>query len=205
MAFSFNDMPPRQQWIVAGVLCAALILIYYFQFWSASAAQIERLHAQSLEMRNEVNEMRAIAAGLPELQEEVAELEGRLEVLQNILPEQYETAELLRGVGTIAAQSNLALRDLEFKDPVPYEFYAESPIELELEGTFHDLARFFDRIGKFARIINVDDVDISALDGEAGYTVNATVTAKTFIFLEDETPEEGEEEPAAPARRGGRR
>lgn len=201
---SLNDLPPRQQWIVAGVLCVALVFIYYFQFWSANATQIERLHNQSLELRNEVNEMRAIAAGLPELQVEVAELEGRLEILRNILPEQYETADLLRGVGTIAAQSNLELRDLEFKDPVPYEFYAESPIELELEGSFHDLARFFDRIGKFARIINVDDVDISALDGEASHTVNATVTAKTFIFIEDETPDEDEEEPQ-PARRGGRR
>jgi type IV pilus assembly protein PilO len=202
---SLNDLPPRQQWIVAGVLCVALIFIYYFQFWSANATEIDRLYTQSVEIRNEINRIRAIAAELPELQAELAQLEGRLEILRNILPEQYETADLLRGVAAIAAQSNLELRDLEFKDPVPYEFYAESPIELEFDGSFHDLARFFDRIGKFARIINVDDVDINALDGEASHTVNATVTAKTFIFLEDETPDEDDGPGEQPARRGGRR
>ena len=200
MALSLNDLPSRQQWMVAGGLCLALVVIYYFQFWGANAEQVERLRAQSMDLRSEVNEIRAIAAGLPELQEEVAILESRLDILRNILPEQYETADLLRGVGTIAAQSNLDIRDLEFKDPVPYEFYAESPIELELEGSFHDLARFFDRIGKFARIINVDDVDISAAGGEGNQTVSATVTAMTFIFIEEEpTPVEGTDA------RGGRR
>ena len=101
------------------------------------------------------------------------------------MPEEYETADLLRGVGTLAAQSNLEIRDLEFRDSVPYEFYAESPIELELTGTYHDLARFFDRIGKFARIINVNEVAISALD-TSDASVEATVTAMTFIFIEDE-------------------
>jgi type IV pilus assembly protein PilO len=188
MALQLNDLSPRNQWIVAGVVCLVLLGIYYMQFWSSNVEQVGRLQVQAREMRQEVTDLRALAAGLPELQEEVAVLEGRLEVLRNILPEEYETADLLRGVGTIAAQSNLDIRDLEFKDPVPYEFYAESPIELELVGSFHDMARFFDRIGKFARIINVDQVDMSS-GGEGDSTVEATVTAMTFIFLDDEEPE----------------
>ena len=78
--------------------------------------------------------MQAVAGSLPELRSELSSLDRRLTVLAHILPEEYETADLLRGVGTLAAQSNLNIRDLEFRDPVPYEFYAESPIELELTG-----------------------------------------------------------------------
>ena len=144
-------------------------------------------------MTTEVSELQAIAAGLPEMKAELAALERRLEIVRKILPEEYETADLLRGVGTIAAQSNLDIRDLAFKDPVPYEFYAESPIELEVVGTYHDLARFFDRIGKFARIINIDDVDITALDDPGDETVTATITAMTFIFIESEPPTEDAE------------
>ena len=90
------------------------------------------------------------------------------------------------------AAIDLDIRDLAFRDPVPYEFYAESPIELELVGSFHDLARFFDRIGKFSRIINIDEVDITASGGDVG-TVSATVTAMTFIFLDDGTGELGDD------------
>jgi type IV pilus assembly protein PilO len=188
MAVSISDLPPKQQWAVAGVLCGALVLIYYLQFWSGNAARIDQISGQVQTLRSEIVEMQAVAASLPELRDELLELEGNLAVLAHILPEEYETADLLRGVGTLAAQSNLDIRDLEFQDPVPYEFYAESPIKLELVGSYHDLARFFDRIGKFSRIINVDEVDISATDG-ANATVQASVTAMTFIFLDDGTEE----------------
>ena len=193
MARSFNDLPGKQQWLVLGVLCLLLVGIYYMQFWRATGAQIQRMTTQILQLRAEIQEMQLVSSELPAAEAELSMLSQRLDILSNILPEEYETADLLRGVGALAAQSNLAINDLAFKDPVPYEFYAESPIELELTGSFHDLARFFDRIGKFARIINVNEVNIQAVDEAGSPTVRATVTAMTFIFLEDvEVPvEEG--------------
>ncbi len=185
MALSLNDLSPKQQWLVSVALCFLFVGMYYMQFWRSTSQQITRTENEIAELKTELQRIQAVANSLPELREELSGLDRRLEVLAHILPEEYETADLLRGVGTLAAQSNLDIRDLEFRDPVPYEFYAESPIALELTGTYHDLARFFDRIGKFARIINVDDVSISALD-ESDASVEATVTAMTFIFMEDE-------------------
>ena len=190
MARSFNEMPRRTQWIVVGLLCAGLILMFYLQFWRANAEQISRLNTQISGLQLEVREMEAIAANLPSLREELQTLEDRLAILGNILPEDYESADLLRGVAAIAALSNLRIRDLEFRDPVPYDFYAESPIQLELTGSYHDLARFFDRIGKFARIINIDDVEINAMREQGVETVEATITAMTFIFLEEQEQED---------------
>lgn len=190
MARSLNDLPPKQQWLVTGLLCLALAGIYYVQFWRSYQRTIEGHRQQVVELRGEIRRMEAIARQLPKVEDELALLERRIAILGNILPEEYETADLLRGLGTLAAQSNLSLRDLEFKDAVPFEFYAESPIELEVTGTFHDLARFFDRIGKFARIINVDQVDVTAVDDpdSPATTVRAVITAKTFIFIEEQAP-----------------
>jgi len=192
MAKSLSELAPKQQWAVSAVLCVVLLGIYYVQFWRPNAEQTTQLGNQIQTLRTEVQEMQAAAVNLPELRDEMMLLDSRLEILSHILPEEFETANLLRGVGTIAAQSNLDIRDLAFRDPVPYEFYAESPIELELVGSFHDLARFFDRIGKFSRIINIDEVDITASSGDSG-TVQATVTAMTFIFLDDGRDEIGDD------------
>lgn len=185
MARSLSDLPPRQQWIVAGVLCFALVAIYYVQFWRAGYGDVHRIGGEITKLREDVKQMEAIADSLPALEAEQVTLDQRLQVLSHILPEEYETADLLRGVATLAAQSNLTINGLEFKDPVPYEFYAESPIELELVGSYHDLARFFDRIGKFARIININEVDIQAIEDDPKRTVEADVTAMTFLFLEE--------------------
>lgn len=188
MAKSLGDLPPKQQWAGVAGICVLLMGIYYMQFWRPNAAQTSQLGNEIAALRAEVQATQAIAVNLPELRDQMAALDTRLEILSHILPEEFETAELLRGVQTIAAQSNLSIRDLAFRDPVPHEFYAESPIELELVGSFHDLARFFDRIGKFSRIINIDEVDITASSGDVG-TIEASVTAMTFIFLDEEIDE----------------
>lgn len=199
MARSMNDLPPKQQWLVAGLLCVVLLVIYYMQFWRSYQETIARTETQIAETRGEVQRMEAIARQLPRVESEMELIERRLEILSNILPEEYETADLLRGVGQLAAQSNLDLTDLEFEDPVPFEFYAESPISLELTGTYHDLGRFFDRISKLARIINVDEVLIEALDVEDDplSTVRAAITAKTFIFIDPPPEPSGEQEEGA--------
>src|SRR5262249_15494551 len=78
------------------------------------------------------------------------------------------------------------------------DFYSEWPIQIVLQGTYHNLALFFDRVGRFSRIINVDDLTVSGIDPAAnqGHSINASFTAKTFVYREEE---ETAPAPAAPA------
>ena len=65
------------------------------------------------------------------------------------------------------------------------QLHAEWPITLELSGTYHNLAIFFDRVGKFTRIVNITGVDIKGKDKpDAIATITATCTATTFVLLE---------------------
>jgi Tfp pilus assembly protein PilO len=65
--------------------------------------------------------------------------------------------------------------------------HAEWPIGLELEGTYHDLGAFLERVSKFPRIINVSKIHITARDERSrtsGSTVTAECTATTFVLIE---------------------
>ena len=42
------------------------------------------------------------------------------------------------------------------------ELHAEWPIGLQLEGSYHDLGMFLERVSKFPRIINVGGIKINA-------------------------------------------
>ncbi len=56
---------------------------------------------------------------------------------------------------------------------------------LELDGTYHNLALFFDRVGKFTRIVNISGLDVKGKERpEANSTITATCTATTFVLLE---------------------
>ena len=44
------------------------------------------------------------------------------------------------------------------------QLHAEWPITLQLQGTYHNLAAFFDRVGKFTRIVNISGLDVKGKD-----------------------------------------
>ena len=63
--------------------------------------------------------------------------------------------------------------------------HAEWPIALQLDGTYHNLAMFFDRVSKFSRIINVSNIAIRAKEKpELTSTISVDCTATTFVLLE---------------------
>lgn len=183
MAFDFNEMSKNGQWGVIGVVCVAFIGVFYMYVWTPNADRTTFLQGEVDTIRLENQRTRLVADQLPELEAEVATLEGQLEVLSNILPDAQEADVTLRRLNTAAADSNLQQRRTTFQNPVLHDFYAEVPIELDLVGSFHDLALFFDRISKFGRIVTVGQVAIQALEDGSPNTVQATCTASTFFFL----------------------
>ena len=104
------------------------------------------------------------AKKLPEFRAQVAELEGRLANLKAVLPEEKDAADLLRRMQTVATQSNLTIKGFKPAPTVTKQLHAEWPITLELEGTYHNLAIFFDRVGKFTRIVNISGLDVKGKD-----------------------------------------
>jgi type IV pilus assembly protein PilO len=102
-----------------------------------------------------------------------------------VLPEEKDAADLLRRMQTVAAQSSLEIKSFKPNPVVTKQLHAEWPITLELEGTYHNLAIFFDRVGKFTRIVNISGLDVKGKDRPAANaTITATCTATTFVLLD---------------------
>jgi len=115
----------------------------------------------------------------------VAELEARLDSLKAVLPEQKDVADLLRRIQTLATQSNLAIRGFKPAPSVTKTMHAEWPIVLQLDGTYHNLGMFFDRVSKFSRIINISNIAIHAKQVPApNSTITAECVATTFVLLD---------------------
>jgi len=125
------------------------------------------------------------ARQLPAFRAQVADLEARLEALKPILPEEKDVGDLLRRIQTLATQSNLAIRGFKPQPIATRELHAEWPIGLELEGTYHSLGAFLDRVSRFPRIINVGALDIKAKDDQTGAaTIAVSCTATTFVLVD---------------------
>ncbi|HYL06758.1 MAG TPA: type 4a pilus biogenesis protein PilO, partial [Thermoanaerobaculia bacterium] len=123
---------------------------------------------------------------LPKFREEVHQLELELDKLLRILPARRNTPDLLRRIRALAEQGDFNLKDFKPGTLSDKEFYSEWPITVDLDGTYHNLALLFDRVGRFSRIINIQDLSINALTPTKAnpHTIQATFIAKTFVYKE---------------------
>jgi type IV pilus assembly protein PilO len=183
MAPEFSQMSKQAQWGIVAGFCAVAIGAFYYYVWAPEAERTQTLETQITQMQLENQRTREIADQLPQLETDLAALEAQLGILTNILPEAQETDVLLRSLQSAAVDTNLELQRFDNQAAVLHDFYAEVPIQLDLLGTFHDLARFFDRISKFGRIVTVGQVTISAVTDAAPNTIQSKCTASTFYFL----------------------
>jgi type IV pilus assembly protein PilO len=168
-------------------------------------AAIEGQRKQLVTLQAEITRGLATAKRLPEFRKEVGMLEAQLDRLRAVLPEEQDVADLLRRVQAMATQSNLAIRGFTPQTVSRKQLHAEWPIGLKLEGTYHDLGAFLERVSKFPRIINVGNIKIKARDSQsAAATVDAECTATTFVLLDSKAAAAGAAAPAGKGRAGGR-
>jgi type IV pilus assembly protein PilO len=196
MDLSLNKLPWKAQvgmFLVIAV--AALGGFYWYYVQDVHAAQaVEQKKLDKL--KADIAKGTATARQLPQFRLEVSTLEARLDGLRAVLPEEKDVGDLLRRIQTLAVQSNLQIKGFKPAPIVTKQMHAEWPISLELDGTYHNLGQFFDRVGKFSRIINVGGVKIKAKDKpQPGSTIAVTCTATTFVLVEPKA--------AAPAAKGG--
>jgi type IV pilus assembly protein PilO len=178
--------------------------IFYYYYEMPVKADMVARQTQLVSLRNDVNKGLSTAKKLPEFRSQVTDLEGRLANLKAILPEEKDAADLLNRMQTVAAQSNMAIKGFKPAPTVTKQLHAEWPITLELEGTYHNLALFFDRVGKFTRIVNISGLDVRGKDKpDAGATITATCVATTFVLLDKPAPAKpGAARPASPPAKG---
>jgi len=157
--------------------------VYYYE-WPARADMESRV-TQREALHKDITMGMATAKKLPQFRAQVSELEGRLNNLKAVLPEEKDAADLLRRMQTVATQSNLTIKSFKPAPTVTKQLHAEWPINLELDGTYHNLAIFFDRVSKFTRIVNISGLDVKGKDKpDPNSTITATCVATTFVLLD---------------------
>jgi type IV pilus assembly protein PilO len=163
---------------------AAVGAFWHFVARDARAA-IEAQESQLANINQNIERGLATAKRLPEFRREVAQLEAQLDRLRAVLPEEQDVADLLRRVQAMATQSRLTIRGFTPRAVTRRQMHVEWPIGLELEGTYHDLGTFLERVSKFPRIINVGNIKIRAQDRQSSATtISAECTATTFVLID---------------------
>jgi Tfp pilus assembly protein PilO len=161
-------------------------------YYVVNKKQLEEIRVREgrlAELQVKIQEGRAAKEKLPQFREEVRRLELELDKLLRILPARRNTPDLLRRIRALTEQGDFNLLRFTPGNFNDRDFYSEWPIGITVQGTYHNLAMFYDRISRFSRIINVENLRINALRAaRSTHTITADFVAKTFVYKETPPP-----------------
>jgi len=203
MALTLDDKPKWVGLIVGIVLAGALLWAVDSFLVKGVKQEISDADSRIAELDQKIQQGRAAERKLPQFREEVKRLELELEKLRRILPSTRNTEEIIKKIKSLVDSGEFTLNRLSFpplgaqsSDP-----YVEWPISVAVEGRYHDLAILFNKLGNFSRIMNVENIHITAMPNQETKTITSDFVAKTFVYVEpkEATPPEGAAKPGGGA------
>ncbi|MBI3580904.1 MAG: type 4a pilus biogenesis protein PilO [Nitrospinae bacterium] len=183
------------RWGVVGGVPLVIVALAYFLVISPASDLVDAAKAQFEPIHKDVQEKEALERKLPDLTKQIAELEAQVADLRQQLPEKKEIPDLLDQVSAMGLQAGLEVQVFKPLPEVEKDFYAEVPVDITVNGTFHGIVDFFDKVARMPRIMAFTNVNMTkatarktktgpAVPTLTGTQISAICKGVTFRFLE---------------------
>jgi type IV pilus assembly protein PilO len=184
-----NKTPRAQKVIALVLLVGALGAVYYFLFWTDFEIQGKRMQGEYTRLDEELRSYETRKRDYMRFKNEVAKLLEDQKELLRILPKKAELPTFLDSIYNQAEPLGLEINLFARKDEKPQELYVRIPVDIELFGSFHQIARFFNKVGGLPRIVNIEDVTLGdPAVTDSGVRLRAKFQAVTFRFADRPGP-----------------
>ena len=184
-----DDLLERPTGQKAGALVGLVlaVVVLDWQYWyGPNQRDLADVSAQVAQKRADLDMRRGKTNARGELERELRDINAELKRAQARLPDQREIADLLSNVAASGRSSGLEIVLFRQKPEVYHDFYADVPVEMQMRGTYHDVALFLDRVKRLDRIVNISDMNMKKprIEGDR-MMLDAACTATTFRFLDE--------------------
>ena len=176
--------------LILALLVFAAVFLFYFKPRNST---ISELRDQRMQVENEVMQLKSQKRQIDQIKKELDGMTATLKELEIVIPKKREIYNILKQIQELAYDSRLDIIKFINLGEVFQEFYWEWPISIEITGSYHNLAQFYDKLIDFPRLFNVENFLIRALSNQTdSETITATATVKTYIF-EDIEPQQNQQ------------
>jgi type IV pilus assembly protein PilO len=172
-----------------GIGAALMILsgvVYFVVFYGDLATSIKAEQGRERQLKDDLGEAQKAQHAYQLDLAELSDRQQRQRELNKILPATTEYPAFLSAVQSVANVAGVNLSGWFPQGEAPDQFYARVPMKIELEGRFHQIAKFFYNVGQLDRIINMENITITepkVKGDEVVLKVSALATA--FHSIED--------------------
>ncbi len=159
--------------LLAGIFVA---LVYI-----PKSKEITRLNKEIAGLEKKINQAKIKARTLKKFEAEQVEVGAQFREALKLLPNKREIPTLLRSITQLGSDANLEFLLFSPKKEKARDFYLEIPVSMEVSGTYHDVATFFDKVGRMKRIVNILDISMKPIK-ERSTNLTTKCNAVTYRF-----------------------
>lgn len=160
-----------------------LVGLFIWLVHMPKTAEIRALRTEIKKLDDQLRLVKIRARDLEKLEKERVRKQEELALALKLLPTTSEIPNLLKSITKLGNDSNLEFLLFSPDRQVPRDFYVEIPVNIEVQGVYHDVAMFFDKVGKLDRIVNVIDVSMAPVKS-MDVMLKTSCKAVTYRFKE---------------------
>jgi type IV pilus assembly protein PilO len=145
------------------ILLGTVVLIgglFVWLFVIPKTAEIEKTEKDVAKLTQKISQAKIKKKNMAKFEAEKAEVDAQFQQALALLPNKREIPNLLRTVTQLGSDANLEFRLFSPNREKSKGFYVEIPVAIEVSGNYHDVALFFDKVGRMERIVNILNVDM---------------------------------------------
>jgi type IV pilus assembly protein PilO len=174
-----TKMPVRIAILLGTLVILAGLFVYFI--YLPKTEEIAQTREEIAKLQQKLNQAKVRAKALPKFEADFAEVDAQFQEALKLLPNTKEIPSLLKSITQLGADSQLEFLLFSPQRERPQDFFMEIPVSIEVSGTYHNVAVFFDKVGQMERIVNILNVSMTPVK-ERSTTLTTRCDAVTYRF-----------------------
>ncbi|MFH1380366.1 MAG: type 4a pilus biogenesis protein PilO [bacterium] len=170
----------NQQNIIGGVGLGLICIIFLiWKVYIPLGEEIHKLDKELTDYRQKIESMKAKAQQLDKLKRDRDLLNMEVQESQKQLPKKAEIDDLLRHITDTAQAHGIFVSQFSPAPKAQMNYYTEIPINLQINTTYHDFAKFLVELSLSERIIYARNIKMNKMSDP--FTISSSFLLVTFM------------------------
>jgi type IV pilus assembly protein PilO len=169
-----------------------LLLLSGLLIWGTDLMLYDTTRKETKSINEKVEGLKAknaqgsiIRQNLAATEQTLIEKREEIDKLRDLLPDQVEISSVYDNIKDFLREQKLELKRFVHQKATSAEFYTAQPIQIEVTGSYDALGQFFSRLGFYARIVSVTEVEIKQAEAsgqEVGRSINGSFVVTAYYI-----------------------
>lgn len=190
--FLHNYPPLKRALMLLGIIILIAGGFTYFVYMP-KLKSLQRVERKLKKAQIKLHQTQQIANQLPKFEAEIENLNIAFKKALKKLPDNKEIPSLLLKITKLGKESKLTFNLFQPLSNRNRDFYAEVPIDIEVQGSYHAIGHFFSQVCAMPRIVNIYNYSLGnykmTKDGDT--QLRAKFQAVTYTFIDKPKPVKG--------------